>query len=75
MFVAIRIRAITIQIEVGRTWDTAEARLFLRVPVDDDHGHVEGKCAAFVSHENDNSAICRHRTHETAAKWYVKLLP
>jgi hypothetical protein len=45
----VRIRAFTVQIELGRTIDPAEARLFLRMLVDDNHNHVARNCAAFVS--------------------------
>ena len=45
----VRIPAFTVQIKVGRTIDPAEARLFLRMRVDDNHNHVARNCAAFVS--------------------------
>src|SRR3954471_22957582 len=47
--IAVRIRALAIQMEVGRTVDAAEGRFFPRLPVDDNDDRVAGNCAALMA--------------------------
>jgi hypothetical protein len=47
--VAVGIRALAVQIEVGRTVEAAEEWLFLRLPVDDNDNRVAGNCAALMT--------------------------
>src|SRR5258708_33524325 len=55
--VAGRIRALAVQIEVGRTVDAAEGWLFLRLPVDDNDNRVAGNCAALMSRAIEELAV------------------
>src|SRR3954465_5362226 len=54
--IAVRIRALAVQIEVGRTVDTANRGFFLRLPVDDNNDRVAGNCAALMARPIDETA-------------------